>query len=127
MEAHDIVQEAVIKTIPKKKKCKKAKWLSEETSQIAEKRKDAKYKGGKERYTYLDAKFQRIIARTDKKDFLSDQTKKQRKTIELDLFRKISDTKEIFHAKMDTIKCRNGMDLIEAEDIKKMWQDYTEL
>ena len=89
------------------------------------KRRGSKKQRRKKRYTHLNSEFQRI-ARRDKKAFLSDQTKKQRKTIELDLFRKISDTKEIFHAKMDTIKCRNGMDLIEAEDIKKRWQEYTE-
>ena len=81
MEVHDIVQEAVIKTIPKKKKCKKAKWLSEEALQIAEKRSEAKGKGEKERYVYLNAEFQRI-ARRLKKTFLSDQCKEKRKTIE---------------------------------------------
>ena len=129
MEARDIVQEAVIKTIPKKKKCQKAKWLSEEGLKIAEKRRKAKGKGEKERYTHLNAEFQRI-ARRDKKAFLNDQCKqidennKMGKTI--DLFKKIRDTKGIFHAKMSTIKDRNGMDLTEAEDIKKRWQKYTE-
>ena len=119
----------MIKTIPKKKKCKKAKWLSEEALQIAEKRREAKSKGEKERYTHLNAEFQRT-ARRNKKAFLSDQCKeieensRMRKT--RDLFKKIKDTKGIFHAKMGTIKDRNGMDLTEAEDIKKRWQEYTE-
>ena len=119
-EVHDIVQEAGINTIPKKKKCKKAKWLSEETLQVAEKRREAKGKGEKERYTHLNAEFQRI-ARRDKKSFLSDQCKEIEENIEwerLDLFKKIRDTKGIFHAKMGTIKDRNGMDLTEAEDTK---------
>ena len=116
------VQEAVIKTIPKKKKCKKAKWLSEETLQIAEKRREVKGKGEKERYIHLNAEFQRI-ARRDKKAFLSDQCKeieennRMRKT--RDLFKKIRATKGKFHAKMGTIKDRNGMELTKAEDIKK--------
>ena len=101
MEVCDIVQEAGIKTIPKKMKCKKAKWLSEEALQIAEKRRKAKGKGEKERYTYLNTEFQRIAQR-DKKDFLGDQGKE------------IRDTKGTFHAKMGTIKDRNGMDLTEA-------------
>ena len=112
-EVHDIVQEAVIKTIPKKKKCKNAKWLSEEALQIAVNRREAKSKGEKERYTHLNAEFQRI-ARTDKKAFLSDQCKeieennKIRKT--RDLFKKIRDTKGMFHAKMGSIKDRYGPD-----------------
>ena len=128
MELRDIVQETGIKTIPKKKKCKKAKWLSEEALQIAEKR-EVKGKGEKERYTHLKAEFQRI-ARRDKKAFLSDQCKEieenngVRKT--RDLFKKMRDTKEIFHAKMGTIKDINGMDPTEAEDIKKRCQEYTE-
>ena len=130
MEVHDIfVQEAVIKTIPKKKKCKKAKWLSEEALQIAEKRRKVKGKGEKERYTHLNAEFQRI-ARRDKKAFLSDQCKeieeKNRMGKTRDQFKKIRDTKGIFHAKMGTIQDRNGMDLTEAEDIKKRQQEYTE-
>ena len=129
MEVHDIVQETVIKTIPKKKKCKKAKWLSEEALQIAEKRKDAKGKGEKERYTHLNAEFQRI-ARRDKKAFLSDQCKELEENNRMgktrDLFKKIRDTKGTFHAKIGTIKDRNGMDLTEAKDIKKRWQEYTE-
>ena len=128
-EVHDIVQEAGIKTIPKKKKCKKAKWLSEEALQIAEKRREAKGKGQKERYTYLNAEFQRI-ARRDKKAFLSDQCKEIEENNRMgktrDLFKKIRDTKGTFHAKMGSIKDRNGMDLTEAEDIKKKWQEYTE-
>ena len=128
-EVCNIVQEAVIKTIPKEKKCTKAKWLSEEGLQIAEKRREAKGKGEKERYTYLNAEFQRI-ARSDKKAFVRDQCKKieenNRMVKTKDLFKKIRDTKATFHAKMSTIKDRNGMDLIEAEDIKKRWQEYTE-
>ena len=128
-EVHDIIQEAGTKTIPKKNKCKKAKWLSEEALQIAMKRRKPKSKGEKERYTHLNAEFQRI-ARRDKKAFLSDQCKdieennRMRKT--RDLFKKIRDTKGTFHAKMGSIKDRNGMDLTEAEDIKKRWQVYTE-
>ena len=129
-EVRDTVQEAVIKTLPKKKKCKKAKWLSEEDLQIAEKRREAKCKGEKERYTHLNAQFQRI-ARRDKKAFLSDQCKQIEENNRIgktrDLFKKIRDTKGTFHAKMGTIKDRNGMDLTEAEDIKKRWQEYTEL
>ena len=129
MEVCDIVQEAVIKTIPKKKKCKKAKRLSEEALQIAVNRRDMKGKGEKERYTHLNAEFQRI-ARRDKKAFLSDQCKEieenngMRKT--RDLFKKIRETKGTLHAKIGTIKDRNGMDLTEAEDIKKRWQEYME-
>ena len=128
-EVCDIVQETEIKTIPMEKKCKKAKWLSGEALQIAVKRRELKGKGEKERYTHLNAEFQRIAWR-DKKAFLSDQCK----TIEennrvgntKDLFNKTRDTKGIFHAKMGTIKNRNGMDLTEAKDIKKKWQEYTE-
>ena len=130
MQVCGIVQEAVIKTIPKKKKCKEVKWLSEEALQIAEKRREAKGKGEKERYTYLNAEFQRITWR-DKKAFLSDQCKEIEENSRMgktrDLFKKISDTKGTFHAKMGTIKDRNDMDLTEAEDIKKRWQEYTEL
>jgi len=121
-EVHDIVQEAGIKTIPKKKKCQKAKWLSEEALQIAMKRREAKGKGEKERYTHLNAEFQRI-PRRDKKAFLSDQCKEIEENNRMGktryLFKKIRDTKGTFHAKMGTIKNRNGMDLTEAEDIKK--------
>ena len=114
---YDIVQEAGIKTIPKKKKCKKAKWLSEEVLQIAVKRREAKSKGEKERYIHLNAEFQRIAGR-DKEDFLSDQCKEIEENNRLgktgDLLEKIRDTKGIFHAKMGKIKDRNGMDLTEA-------------
>ena len=127
-EVRDIVQETGIKIIPKKKKCKKAKWLSEEASQIAVKRREAKSKEEKERFTYLNAEFQRI-ARRDKKAFLSDECKEIKENNRIgktrDLFRKIQDTKGIFHAMMGSIKDRNGMDLTEAEDIKKKWQEYT--
>ena len=120
-EVRDIVQETGIKTIPKRKKCKKAKWLSEEALQIAVKS-EAKSKGEKERYTHLNAEFQRI-ARRDKKAFPSDQCKeieeKKRMGKTRDLFKKIRDTKGIFHAIMGSIKDRNGMALREAEDIKK--------
>ena len=121
MEVCDFVQEKGIKTIPKKKKCKKAKWLSEEALKIAVKRREAKSKGEKERYTHLNAEFQRI-ARRDKKAFLSDQCKEieenNRTGKTRDLFKKIRDTKGTFHAKMGSIKDRKGRDLIEAEDIK---------
>ena len=129
MEVCDIVQEAVIKTIPKKKKCKKAKWLSEEALQIPDKRRKAKAKGGKEIYSYLNVDFQRI-ARTDKKAFLSDQYKEREEHNRMgktrELFKKIRDIKGTFHTKIGTIKDRNGMDLTEAEDIKNSWQEYTE-
>ena len=129
MEVCNTVQEAVIKTIPKKKKCKKAKQLSEEALQIPEKRRKAKGKGEKERYTHLNAEFQRI-ARRDKKALLSDQCKEIEENNRMgktrDLFKKIKDTTGTFHAKMGTIKDRNGTDLTEAEDIKKKWQEYTE-
>ena len=111
-EVCDIAQEAVIKTIAKKKKCKKAKWLSEEALQIAEKGREVKGKGEKERYTHLNAEFQRI-ARSDKKAFLSDQCKKIEKNNRMEKttdFKKIRDTKGTFHAKMGLIKDRNGMD-----------------
>ena len=129
MEVCDIVQETGIKTIPKEKKCKKAKWLSEEALQIAVKRRETKSKGEKERYSHLNAAFQRI-ARRDKKAFVSDQCKEIEENNRLgktrDLFKKIRDTKGTFHAKMGSIKDRNGMDLTEAEDIKKRWRKYTE-
>ena len=118
----DIIQEAGIKTIPKKKKCKKAKWLSEEALQIAEKSREAKGKGEKERYTHLNAEFQRI-ARTGKKAFLGDQCNEIEENNRIgktrDLFKKIRDTKGIFHTKMGTIKDRNGIDITEAKDNKK--------
>ena len=127
-EVHDIVQETVIKIIPKKKKCKKTKWLSEEALQIAEERREVKGKGEKERYTYLNAQFQ-TTAKRDKKAFFSDQYKEiegnSRMGKTRDLFKKIRDTKGTLHAKMGTIKDRNGMDLTEAEDIKKRWEEYT--
>ena len=120
-----IVQETGIKTIPKKKKCKKAKWLSEEALHIAEKRREVKGKGEKERYIHLNANFQ-IIARRDKKAFLREQCKEIERNNRMgkarDLFKKIRDTKGTFHAKMGTIKDRNGIDLTEPEDIKKRWQ-----
>ena len=129
MELRNIIHDAGIKTIPKKKKCKKAKWLAEEALQIAVKRREAKSKGEKERYTHLKAEFHRI-ARRDKKSFLCDQCKDIEENNRMgktkDLFKKIRDTKETFHAKMGTIKDRNDMDLTEAEDIKKRWQEYTE-
>ena len=121
-EVRDIVQETGIKTIPMEKKCKKGKWLSEEALQIAVKRRKAKIKGEKERYTSLNAKFQRI-GRRDQKAFLSDQCKEIEENNKMgktrDLFKTIRDTKGIFHAKMGIIKDKHGMDLTEAEDIKK--------
>ena len=111
------------------KKCRKAKWLSGEALQVAVKRREAKSKGEKERYNHLNAEFQRK-ARRDKKDFFSDQCKEIEKNNRIgktrDLFKKIRDTKGIFHAKVDSKKDRNGMNLREAEDIKKSWQEYTE-
>ena len=125
-EVCDIVQEAVIKTISKKKKCKKAKWLSEEALQISMKRREVKSKGEKERYKHLNAEFQRI-ARRDKKAF-SDQCKEiegnNRMEKTRDLVKKIRNTKGAFHAKMSSIKDRNCIDLTEAEDIKKRWQEH---
>ena len=129
MEVCDIVQVAVIKIIPKKKKCEKAKWLSEEALQTAMKRREAKGKGKKERYTHLNAEFQRR-SRRDKKAFLNNQCKEIKKNSRMgktrDLFKKIRDTKGTFHEMMSTIKGRNGMGFTEAEDIKKRWQEYTE-
>ena len=128
-EVHDIVQETGIKTIPWKRNAKKAKQLSGEALQIAVKRREAKSKGEKQRYKHLNAEFQRI-AKRDKKAFLSDQCKEIKENNRMgttrDLFKKIRDTKGTFHAKMGSIKHRNGMDLTEAEDIKKRWQKYTE-
>ena len=121
MEVCDIAQEVGIKTIPKKKKCKRAKWLPEEALQTVMKRREAKCKGEKERYTHLNAELQRI-ARRDKKVF-SDQCKEIEEN-NRDLFKKIRDTKGTFHAKMGSIKDRNGMNLTETEDIKKRWQEY---
>ena len=111
------------------KKHKKAKWLSGKALQIAVKSREAKSKGEKERYKLLNAELQRI-ARRDKKAFLSDQCKEIEQNNRMgktrDLFKKIRDTKGTFHAKMSSIKDRNGMDLTEAEDVKKRWQEYTE-
>ena len=117
MKVHDIVQETGIKTIPMEKKCKKVKWLSEEALQIAVKRREVKSKEEKERYSHLNAEFQRI-ARRDKKAFLSDQCKEIEENNRMgktrDLFKKIRDTKGTFHAKMGLIKDRSSMDLTEA-------------
>ena len=118
----------MIKIIPKKKKCKKAIWLSVEAFKIPEKRREGKGKGVKGRYTHLNAEFQRIASR-GKKAFLSDLCKEIKENNRMgktkDLFKKMKDTKGTFHAKMGTIKDRNGIDLTEAEDIKKRWQEYT--
>ena len=119
----------VIKTIPKKKKCKKAKGSSEEALQIPEKRREVKGKGEKEIYTHLNVEFQRI-ARRDKEAFLNEQSKEievnSRTGKSRGLFKKIRDSKGTFHTNMGTIKDRNGMDLMEAEKIKNKWQEYTE-
>ena len=128
VEVHDTVQEAVIKTIPKKKKSKRAKWLSEEALQIAVKRREVKGKGEKERYIHLNAELQRI-ARRDQKAFLSDQCKEieeKNRMGRLEISSRKLDTKGTFHAKMSTIKDRHVLDLTETEEIKKRWQDYTE-
>ena len=128
MEFRDIVQETGVKTIPKKKKCKKAKWLSEEALQIAVKRREANNKGEKERYTRLNAEFQKI-ARRGKKAFLSDQCKEIGKIIEWERLEISSRKLEMpgnISCKMGSIKDRNDMDVTEAEDIKKRWQEYTE-
>ena len=121
-EVCDILQEAVIKTIPKKKKCKEAKWLSEEALQIAEKRREVKGKEERERYAQLSAEFPRI-SRRDKKAFLSEQCKETEENKRMgksrDLFKKIRDTKGTFHAKMGSVKDRNGKDLTESE-LKKV-------
>ena len=117
----------MIKTIPKKKKHNRAKWLSEKTLQIGEKRREAKGKGERERYTYLNVEFQRT-ARRQKKAFICKQCKEIEENNRMgktrDFFKKIRNTKGIFHAKMGTIKDRNGIDLTEAEDRKKRWQEY---
>ena len=127
-EVRGIVQETVI-TIPMKKKCKKAKWLSGEALQIAVKRREGESQGEKERYKHLNSEFQRI-ARRDKKAFFSDQCKEIEENNRMgktrDFFKKIRDTKGTFHAKMGLTKDRNGMDLTEAEDIKERWKEYTE-
>ena len=128
-EVRDIVQETGIKTIPMEKKCKTAKWLSGEALQIAVKRREVKSKSEKERYKHLNAELQRR-ARRDKKAFFSDPCKEieenNRMAKTRDLFKKIRDTKGTFHARMSSIKDRNGRDLTEAEDIKKRRQEYTE-
>ena len=130
MEVCNIVQEVITKTIPKKKKCKKAPWLSKEALQTAEKRREAKGKGEKERQTHLNAEFQRI-ARRDKKAFLSEQHKEREENSRMskttDLLEKIRDTKGPFHAVISKIKDRNIKDLTEAEDVKKRWQENIEL
>ena len=130
MEVRNIVQEAVTKTIPKKKKCKKAKWFSEETLQKGEERRDVKSKGEKERYIQLNAEFQRI-ARREEKSFLNEQCKELEENNIMKkskgLANKNRDIKGIFHSRMGRIKDRNSKDLIEAEEIKKRWQECTEL
>ena len=129
MEVHDIVQETGIKTITMEKKCQKAKWLSGEALQIAVKRREEKSKGEKEIYKHLNTEFKRI-ARRDKKAFSSDQCKEIEEKNRMEKtryhFKEIRDTKGIFLAKMGSINDRNGMDLTEAEDITKRWQEYTE-
>ena len=128
-EVHNIVQDTVTKTIPTVQKCKKAKWLSVEALQIAEKRREVKGKVTRERFTQPNAEFQRI-ARRDKKAFLSEQCKEieenNRTGKARDLFKKTGDIKGTFHARMGMIKDRNSKDLIETKEIKKMWQEYTE-
>ena len=123
-----LYKETGIKAIPMERKCKKAKWLSGEALQIVLKRREAKNKGEKERYTNLNAEFQRI-ARRNQKAYLSDQYKEIEENNRMgktrDLFKEIRRTKGTFHARVGSIKDRNGMDLTEAEDIKR-WQEYTE-
>ena len=125
-EVRDIVQEAVIKTIPKIKKCKRATWLSEEVLQIAEKRREVKGKGKQQRYTHLNVEFQRI-SRRDKKAFLSDQCKEIEENSRMgktrDLFKKIRDIKGKFHAQMGTIKDRNGIDITELSESHSVVSD----
>ena len=131
MEVRGIIQETGIKTIPKKKKSKKAKWLSK-TLQIAVKRREVKSKGENIRYTHLNAEIYPLnaIPKNSKKAILSNQCKEIEENNGMgktrDLFKKIRDTKGTLHAKMGSIKDRNGMDLTEAEDVKKRWQEYTE-
>ena len=124
-EVCDTVQETGIKTIPMEKKCKKAKWLSEDALQIAVKRREAKSKGEKERYSHLNAEFQRI-ARREKNNQCKEIEKNNRMGKTRDLVKKIRDTMGRLHAKKSSIKDRNGMDLTGAKDIKKRWQEYTE-
>jgi len=123
------VQEAVIKTILKKKTCKKTKWFLRKPYKHTVRRTEVKGKGEKERYTHLNAEFQRIAKRY-RKAFLREQCKDTEENNRMGktraLFKKIRDTKGTFHSKMGSIKDRNGMDLTEAEDIKKGWQEYTE-
>ena len=129
MSTHDIAQDTGIKIIPKKKKCKKAKWLSEEALQIAVKRRKVKGKREKERFAQLNAEFQRI-ARRNKKAFLHEQCKEMEENNRMgktrNLFKKIGDIKGLILERMGTIQDRTGMDLTEAEEIKKRWQEYTE-
>ena len=129
-EVHDILQETGVKTIPMEKKCKKAKWQSGETLEIPMKGREEKSKGERERYTHLNAEFQRI-ARRYKKAFFSDQCKEIEENNRMgktrDIFKKIREIKGTFHAKIGSIKDRNGKDLTEANNIKKRWQEYTEL
>ena len=129
VEVRDIVHETGIKTISMKKKCRKAKWLSEEALQIAVKRRQVKSKGEKERYFHLNVEVQRIVNR-EKKAFLSNQCREREENNRIgktrDLFKKIRDTKGTFHATMGSIKDRSCMDQTEAEDIKKRWQECTE-
>ena len=128
MEVQNTVQEAGNKTIPKKKKCKKTKQLTEEVLQIAERGREVKGKGERQRYMQLNAEFQKIARRN--KRVLSEQCKdieeNNRRGKTRDLFKKTGDSKGIFHVKMGTIKNRNGKDLTETEEIKKRWQEYTE-
>ena len=129
MEVHNIVQEAVTKSISKKKKCKKTKWLSKEALQIAKERREAKSKGERERYTRLKCRVPENNKR-DKKIFLSEQCKQIEENNRMGktraLVKKIRNTKGMFHAKMGSIKDRNGKDLTETEELKKRWQEYTE-
>ena len=126
-EVRDIVQDTGIKTIPMEKKCRKVKWMSEEALQIARKRREVKSEGEKERYKDLNAEFQRITRR-DKKAFFSDQCKEIEENNRMgktrDLFKKIREIKGTFHAKMGSIKDRNGMGLTQAQGIKKRWQEH---
>ena len=128
-EVHNTVQEAVTKTIPKKMKCKKAKRLSEEALQTAEERREAKSKGEKERYTHLNAEFQRIVKR-DKKAYFNEQCKEIEENNRISktsgISKKTGNIKETFHARMGTKKYRKGKNLTEAEEIKERWQGYTE-
>ena len=130
MDVRNIVQEAVTKTTPKKKKCKKAKCLSEEALQIAEKRREVRDKGERERYTQLNPTFQRI-SRRNKKAFLNEQCKEIEENNRMgktrDLFKKIGDIKGTFYARIGTIKDRYGKDLTETKEIKKRWQESIEL